>query len=152
MILRRGSVATSRVEGSASWRTEERLADAGGLRTLGVNICTLGPGEGSALRHWHEEEDEFLMMLEGEAVVIENDGEHAVGPGDVCCWPAGVDNAHHVLNRSDAPVRYLVAGNGPRRDVVHYPDDDRTLFREPDSWRIVAGDGTVLREGGTGGG
>jgi len=149
MILKAGSVPVSAVEGSASARREERLGDAGGLSLLGVNICTLAPGERSALRHWHEGEDEFLLMLEGTATVVENDGAHQIGPGDVCCWPAGTDNAHHVLNRSDAPVRYLVASAGGPRDIVHYPDDDRTLHIEPPRWRLVAGDGTVLREGDT---
>ncbi len=150
MIIKAGEVAGERVEGSAP-RMEERLADAGGLTRLGANIATLLPGEKSAMRHWHEAEDEFLYMLDGRAIVVEDDGEHEIGPGDACCWPAGVANAHHVLNRSDAPVRYLVmsAGAAAAADHVHYPDDGLTLHHVPPRWWIEDADGRVTREGAT---
>ena len=151
MILESGSIPVERVNGSAP-RLEERFGVAGGLTRMGFNITTLMPGERSAMRHWHEEEDEFLYMIEGEAVVVENDGAHVIGPGDICCWPAGVPNAHHVLNRSDAPVRYLVAGSEPATDVCHYPDDGQVMHHRPPRWWVEDADGRILREGSTDGG
>ncbi|NDV02041.1 cupin domain-containing protein [Pseudoroseicyclus tamaricis] len=148
MIFKAGSVAPQRVEGSAT-RQEVRLGDAGGLAQLGVNIVTLGPGERSAMRHWHAQEDEFLYLLSGEAVVVEDDGEHVLRPGDACCWPAGVENAHHVLNRSDAPLTYLVVGSQAEIDTVRYPDDGLTLHQAPPRWQMLRDDGTVAREGDT---
>ena len=148
MILKAGTVAPKRVAGSAP-RQEERVALAGGLRAIGANITTLMPGEKSSQRHWHETEDELLYMIEGRAVVVENDGAHDIGPGDICCWPAGVPNAHHVWNRSDAPVRYLVVGSNPVTDRCHYPDEGETLFHEPPRWWVERTDGTVVREGAT---
>lgn len=150
MILRRGSVAAERVLGSAP-RMEIRLGEAGGLTGLGVNVVTLAPGERSAKRHWHEEEDEFLLILDGEAAVVEDDGAHRLGPGDACAWPAGVANAHHVLNRSDAPVVYLVVGSQAVRDRVHYPDEGELLIHEPPEWRVLDREGRVLRFGPTDG-
>lgn len=148
MRIPAGSVPSVLVGGAAP-RHEQRLGDAGGMTRLGVNICTLAPGERSALRHWHLNEDEFLYMLSGEGVLVENDGEHPLRPGDACAWPAGVDNAHHVLNRSDAPLSYIVMSNLADTDRVRYPDDGLTLFHEPPRWRVVHDDGTIVREGDT---
>lgn len=148
MILRAGQVPSVRCD-DLGQRSEERVGLAGGLQRLGANIVTLLPGETSTFWHWHEAGDEFLYLLEGRAVVVENDGPHEIGPGDMCCWPAGVNNAHHVLNRSDTPVRYLVLGSGADRDCVHYPDEGQTMYHEPPRWWVVDGAGHVLRGGST---
>jgi len=100
------------------------LGEAGGLTQFGVVMENLAPGSWSSDRHWHEEEDEFLVMLDGEAVLIENAGETTLRRGDHVAWPKGVPNAHHLVNRSDTPARFLVAGWRAPRDVVHYPDRD----------------------------
>jgi uncharacterized cupin superfamily protein len=122
------------VEGRGETRT---LSDAGGLTRVGVRQQTLEPGARTSERHWHEGEDEFLYVLGGEVTVVENDGPHRLGSGDVCCWPAGVPNAHTVENRSDAPCSFLVAGSRPEDDVCHYPDSGRRLDTAGDRWRLV---------------
>jgi uncharacterized cupin superfamily protein len=148
MIVRAGTVPFQRVQGSSP-RDEAHVSDAGGITQFGAFFVTLQPGERSAMRHWHAREDEFLYMLTGEAVVVENDGPHVLHPGDAACWPAGVDNAHHVLNQTDAPLTYLVVGTRLQADVVRYPDDKLTLVHEPPRWQLVHDDGTVVREGDT---
>ena len=65
-----------------SGREKQRIGDAVGLTQFGVNITRIKPGSASALRHWHEQEDEFIYMLEGELVLQENDGETVLGRGD----------------------------------------------------------------------
>ncbi len=146
MILRAGSVTAERMAGSSP-RDEERFGDVAGLRLMGVNVVTLAPGERSAMRHWHSASDEFVMILTGTATVIEDDGPHELHPGDMALWPAGVENAHHILNRSDAPLRYLCAGTNPQAEVVRYPDDAQTLHWLAPEWRLVADGGTLLRSG-----
>ncbi|MEJ7815869.1 MAG: cupin domain-containing protein, partial [Rubrobacter sp.] len=79
------------------------LSDEGGLTQFVAHVHTLRPGTRSSDRHWHEEQDEFLYVLSGEATVIEEDGPHLLRSGDAACWPAGAENAHHVVNRSGAP-------------------------------------------------
>ena len=59
------------------------LSDEGGLTQFGAHVHTLRPGTRSSDRHWHEEQDEFLYMLSGEATVIEEDGLHLLQAGDV---------------------------------------------------------------------
>jgi len=103
---------------------ERQLGRATGIDQFGVNHVTLGPGDYSSLRHWHEGEDEFVFVLSGELVLIDDNGEHALGPGDSAGFKAGVGNAHHLANRSSAPAIYLAIGTRKRgEERIHYPDD-----------------------------
>jgi len=121
-------------------------SDTGGLTQFGAFVETLEPGARSSDRHWHEEEDEFLYMLTGEATVIEDAGEAVIHPGDACCWPAGVANGHHVVNRSGAPCSYLVVGTRKQDDVVHYSTIDKILIRENGARRLIRRDGSPFEE------
>jgi uncharacterized cupin superfamily protein len=87
-------------------------------------------------------------MLSGEATVIEEDGAHLLHPGDAACWPAGVANAHQVVNRSDAPCTYLIFGTRMAHDVVHYPDVGKILYDEDGAWRLHHTDDGSLIDGG----
>src|ERR1700688_2397992 len=69
-------------------RARKRLGNAAGLDQFGVNLTTLKPGAASAQRHWHENEDELVYILEGEVVLIENDGETVLKPGDAAGFKA----------------------------------------------------------------
>jgi uncharacterized cupin superfamily protein len=148
MIIRAGAVEAQQVQGSMP-RREAKLGLAGGLKAFGANVVTLQPGEQSSDRHWHTHSDEFLYVLEGAPTVVEEDSAIELSPGDCCCWPAGVPNGHTVLNRSDAPVIYLVVGSKPGVDTVRYPDSNRTLHHQPPRWWIVTDDGRLLAEGST---
>jgi uncharacterized cupin superfamily protein len=133
--------------GMGEW-AEVRYSDAGGLTQFGAHVVTLQPGSRSSDRHWHEAEDEFLYVLEGEAVVVEEDGEHAIGPGDAACWRAGEANAHCVLNRSATPCTFLVVGTRAEREVQRYPDLGRTTYIDGKAWRVTDDrSGEVLRQG-----
>lgn len=98
-------------------------SDLGGLAQFGAHIETLLPGSASSFRHWHEAEDEMMVVLEGEIVLIEDEAR-LLHPGDVVCWPAGLPVGHRLENRSAAPARYLIVGARRERDVIHYPDHD----------------------------
>jgi uncharacterized cupin superfamily protein len=125
-----------------------RYSEEGGLTQFGAYVETLQPGSRSSDRHWHEEEDEFLYVLSGEATVIEEDGAHPLLPGDAACWSAGTANGHQVLNRSKGPCTYLIVGTRAPRDVVHYPDLGQVLYNEGDRWRLLRSDGTLVKSGG----
>lgn len=113
------------------------LSDAGGLTQFGAFTEHLMPGSQSSQRHWHEAEDEFLYVLEGEVTVVEDDGEHTLTPGMAACWPRGVANAHTLRNRTAAPVFYLFAGTRLENDRCHYPDIDLSYSRQ-DGVRIMS--------------
>lgn len=107
-------------------RHYRRLAPAAGLLDFGVSHVVLEPGGISSQRHWHEGEDEFLVMLDGEAVLVEEDGETVMRGGDCAAFPKGVANGHHLVNRSDAPCIFIVVGR-PATTDGHYPDIDLHL-------------------------
>ena len=121
---RRGSSYPEPFRSRVAGRVKRRLGDACGLTGFGVNLVTLAPGAPSALRHWHTLEDEFVYVLEGEVVLVTNDGEQVLRAGDCAGYPAGRRDAHHFVNRSDAPVRYLEIGSRVPGDNAFYPDDD----------------------------
>ena len=151
MILPAGAVAPQRMAGSSP-RTEERFDDVAGLRLFGVNIVTLAPGERSAKPHWHSGSDEFAMVLTGTATVIENGAETQIAAGGLALWRAGDETAHQIVNRSDAPLRYLCAGTNPTHETVRYPDDRETLVYEHPHWEhphwhIITDDGAITRSG-----
>ena len=146
MIVRGANLAPDERDDGSIWRLG--LSDAGGLTQFGAYVETLLPGAGSSERHWHEQEDEFLYVLSGEATVVENDGEHTLRRGDAACWPAGVPNAHKVLNRSLAPCSYLIFGNRMAHDRVHYPDSGRILHDEDGQWWMLRTDDGSIIDGG----
>jgi uncharacterized cupin superfamily protein len=101
-----------------------RLGDAAGLRQFGVNLVTLEPGVWSSQRHWHEKEDEFVYMLEGELTLVTDEGEQIMRPGDCAGFKAGVRNGHVLQNRTHAPARFLVVGGRDDADWGEYSDID----------------------------
>lgn len=98
---------------------------AEGLTDFGANLVTLAPGAMSSMRHWHSDEDELVVMLAGEAVLIDDAGEHVMRPGDVASFAKGVADGHHLVNRSDADAMFLAVGTDrPATDRCTYPDVD----------------------------
>lgn len=145
MIIRKGAVAP--VTGPSPYPAPHSLptgrmrwwpvSDTGGLTQFGAAIESLEPGAQSSQRHWHEAEDEFLYVLDGTVTVVEDAREQALAPGDVACWPAGLANAHCLINRTDRPVTYLIVGTRARDDACHYPDIDLHYTRR-DGVRIMS--------------
>ena len=107
-------------------RWYRRLAPATGLTDFGASFVTLEPGAWSSQRHWHEGEDELMVMIAGAAVLVEDGGQTLLTPGDIVAWPKDVANGHHLINESDAPCHFLVVGASNGKDC-HYPDIDLHL-------------------------
>lgn len=104
-------------------RWVRRLAPAAGLSEFGVSHVVLKPGAWSSQRHWHEGEDEFLVMISGEAVLVDDAGEHPLRPGDCAAFPKGDRNGHHLRNRSDRDCAFVVMSGGTNIGG-DYPDID----------------------------
>jgi len=107
-------------------RTRERkkLGDAAGLTQYGVNLLRLPPGAWSSQRHWHTRSDEFLYVLAGEVVLVTDDGEEILSPGDAAGFKAGDTNGHCLQNHSNSEVLVLEIGTRFTDDVGQYPDID----------------------------
>jgi uncharacterized cupin superfamily protein len=125
-----------------SKRFRKRLGDAGGLTQFGVNLCRLEPGSASAQRHWHEREDELVYVLDGELVLIEDEGETVLKAGEAASFKAGVRNGHHLVNRSDRPALLLEIGTRDGNDRGEYPDIDLIFISEDGVDRFLHRDGS----------
>lgn len=118
-------------------RWYRRLAPAAGLTAFGASHVVLKPGAWSSQRHWHRDEDELLVMIAGEAVLIEDEGRTIVRPGDVVAWAMGVENGHHMINESDRDCVLVCISGGNRDGSGSYPDIDM----------VFEGDGYFHKDG-----
>jgi uncharacterized cupin superfamily protein len=107
-----------------------------------VNLTTLKPGAASALRHWHEHEDEFVYLLEGEVVLIEDEGETVLKPGDAATFKANSGNGHQLVNRSGRDAIYLEVGTRAKVERVEYPEADLVALRDGTAFRYTHKDGS----------
>lgn len=123
------------------WR--KRLGNAVGLSQFGVNLTTLKPGAWSSQRHWHEAEDEFIYVLEGELVVCEDTGETVLKPGDAAGWKANTPNGHCLINRSQRDAVYLEVGTRAAKETAHYPDIDMRVERDENGARYMRKSGEI---------
>jgi uncharacterized cupin superfamily protein len=118
-------------------RERKRLGNAAGLDQFGVNLTTLKPGAASALRHWHEKEDEFIYVLEGEIVLVEDAGETVLTPGDAAGFKANSRNGHHLVNKSNRDAVYLEIGTRSKCERVEYPGVDLQVVRDDEGMRYT---------------
>ena len=108
---------------------KRRLGDAAGLTQFGVNLLRLPPGQWSSQRHWHEAEDEFVYVLEGEVVLVTDAGEETLRPGDCAGFKAGLPDGHKFENRSPQEAVLLEVGSRRPDEAAHYSDIDLDLPR-----------------------
>ena len=118
-------------------REKTALGDVLGLTQFGVNLTRLKPGAASALLHWHEQEDEFIYVVEGELVLVEETGETVLKPGDAAGWKAGVALGHQLVNRSGRAALYLEIGTRAPRERAHYPGLDLMFNRDESGVRVT---------------
>ena len=124
-------------------RVKKRLGNAAGLENFGVNLVELAPGSASALRHWHDKQDEFIYVVSGEITLLTDAGEEILKVGDCAGFPAGVANGHCLINRSGEKATYLEIGDHTSDDEVTYPDDDLVAQNSAKGWIFTHKDGKL---------
>jgi uncharacterized cupin superfamily protein len=134
---RLGSSYPSAFKAATEGREKYALGDAVGLNQFGVNLTRLKPGTASSLRHWHENEDELIFVLEGEIVLIEDGGETLLRPGDAAGFKAGVANGHQLVNKSARDALYLEIGTRAPTERSHYPDADLAGQKDERGYRFT---------------
>ncbi|NUB45053.1 cupin domain-containing protein [Fertoebacter nigrum] len=140
--VKTGSIYPEPYAAMVKGRSSLRLGEAGGLTQFGVNLVTLEPGAMSSLRHWHRHEDEFVMITEGECVMVQDAGETLMRAGDCAAFPAGSTDGHHFLNRTDRPARFLVVGTKAPAEVATYSDVDLMVHIGGGAARFTYKDGS----------
>ena len=143
--IRKGTGYPAEFRAISADRLRQRLGEAGGLTAFGVNLTRLPPGNWSSQRHWHSHEDEFVCILEGEVVLIEDDGETLLRAGDCAAFPMGTGNGHHMINRSDRIAVYLEIGSRHPDDLTTCSDVDMKSANA--DGRFVHKDGTPYGDG-----
>jgi uncharacterized cupin superfamily protein len=124
-------------------RVKHPLGDLFGLTNFGVNLVRLMPGAGSALRHAHSRQDEFVYIVQGNAVLITDAGETQLSAGMCAGFKSGTGNAHQLLNRSGEEVIYLEVGDRSAGDSAVYPDDDLQAALVEGKWLFTHKDGSA---------
>ena len=68
----------------------------------------------------------MVVMIAGEAVLVDEHGRHPMRPGDVAAFPKGDANGHMLVNESEADCVFVAIGR-PAATDCHYPDIDLHL-------------------------
>lgn len=124
----------------------QRVGDAAGLTKMGVNRVVLPPQARTALRHWHEVDDEFVIVISGEVVLVEDEGETVLRAGDCAGFKAGVPNGHAIINRSDDEAVLFEIGTRDSEETGHYPDADLRYEKRDGIRRFLHRDGTPYED------
>ena len=93
---------------SAIWRGSINSASA-------WNGC---PQSRPSVRHWHEREEEFVYVLTGELILVEEQ-EVILRAGDAAGWQAGAPHVHCLENRSSRSATVLIVGTRAPEETVH---------------------------------
>lgn len=104
---------------------------------LGVSLWELPPGQAAYPYHFHLGEEELLIVLEGTPALRTPAGWRDVAEGEALSFLRGEDGAHQLVNRTDAPVRFLAISTNGDPDLVVYPDSGKLGAAE----RLATGGG-----------
>jgi len=94
-------------------------------RDLGAGYDILAPGRMSCPYHFHYAEEEMFVILEGEATLRVAGEMIPIRAGDVIDIPPGPDYPHHIINTSNAPLRYLSISTQKDPEICEYPDSGK---------------------------
>jgi uncharacterized cupin superfamily protein len=106
------------------WRFNvKRLVPPG--NEIGMSLYELLLGQAQPVYHFHHGVDEVLLVLRSRPSLRAPDGERELEEGDVVHFPTGPAGAHQVINRTEDPVRYVVASSFKDPEIVEYPDSGK---------------------------
>lgn len=128
-------------DGPVQQRWYRRIAPETGIEDFGVSHVVLKPGAQSSQRHWHENEDELVVMLSGRAVLIDDAGETAMIAGDIAVFLKGDGSGHMLRNDGDDDCAFVAIGKAAD-SACHYPDVDMHLPAGPGVRAFTRKDGT----------
>ena len=142
---RTGSIYPALYDAEMEGRSSLRVGDAGGLTQFGANIVILAPGAKSSLRHWHEQQDEFVMVTQGICTLVDDHGETPMSVGDCATFKAGDPNGHCFINKTGDEARFLVIGTRTETETGWYSDIDLKISVDATGFTFTRKDGTPLK-------
>ena len=142
--VKTGSTYPGKLAALVGARTQQRVGEASGLTQFGANIVTLPPNALSSLRHWHEQQDEFLVVLSGVLTLVDDHGETALVAGDCASFPAGDANGHNIINKSKQDGSFLVVGTHTSSETAWYSELDMKVEMQNGKGVFTRKDGSPL--------
>ena len=104
-----------------------RLAVGTAAQKLGASIDTVPPGKRSCPYHFHHAQEEMFIILEGTGTLRVAGEMLPIRAGDVIFIPPGPEYPHHILNTSQAPLKYLSISTRETPEICEYPDSGKYL-------------------------
>jgi uncharacterized cupin superfamily protein len=115
-----------------------RYADVGSPK-IGASLYELAPGQATFPYHWHQLEEEWLIVLAGAPTLRSPDGEQRLAPGDVVVFPVGPEGAHLLRNDTEEPARLLMlSSRSPGGEICFYPDSGKIGLFGPELRKLIA--------------
>ena len=104
-----------------------RLSADTAAQKLSARAITLPPGKMSCPYHLHHAQEEMFIVLEGSGTLRVAGERLPIAAGDTIFIPPGPDYPHHVINTSDAPLKYLAISTNEQPEICEYPDSGKYL-------------------------
>ncbi len=120
---------------------DKEIASNFAAKDIGFHLEILAPGCFSAPYHFHEKEEELVIVLQGEAMLRENNKFRKVKEGDLIFFPTGKETPHQLYNHSSGDFRYFVLSSKSPEDICVYPDSRKILDRK---LKVVTQDGNPV--------
>jgi uncharacterized cupin superfamily protein len=102
-----------------------RLGRQAGAQQLGMSLFEVPPGQAAYPYHFHEGQEEMIVILEGRPSLRTPDGWRDAEEGEVLSFLAGEGGGHQLVNRTDERVRFLSISTAHSPDVCVYPDSGK---------------------------
>jgi uncharacterized cupin superfamily protein len=96
-----------------------------GSKLLYFDIGELPPGGFSCPYHYHSDEEEVFIVIEGEAQLRQHNKKEIVRKGDLIFFKSGLEGAHQLYNHTDAPFKYLDLSTNRDTGYCEYPDSKK---------------------------
>ncbi len=104
-----------------------QLGPGTAARKMGCGIDIVLPGKMSCPYHFHHAQEEMFVVLEGNGTLRVAGERLPITAGDVIFIPAGPEYPHHIINTSDAPLKYLSLSTKEYPEVCEYPDSGKLM-------------------------
>jgi uncharacterized cupin superfamily protein len=117
-----------------------RLAKGTAAQKLGCSIDILPAGKRGCPYHFHYAQEEMFIVLEGSGTLRVAGEMLPIGVGDVICIPPGPEYPHHIINTSEAPLKYLSISTLEKPEICEYPDSGKYLA-------YAQAEGPLLKDG-----
>ena len=112
-----------------------KLSPLVGLSRLKVSVIRIPSGGEASVYHSFQREEEWAFVLKGRGVVVINDIEHIIGPGDFVGFPARSE-PHHVRNPFEHSMVCLIGGENLEADVADFPRQGKRMFKYGDTFEV----------------